>query len=112
MDQQTAQGAGEALGQLGSVGGLIGVTTAATHVSKAILKGWPVPPMAFVFGELVTFAVWRAGFLHLQGLEPIGATFWQWIIVGMWGLTVVLGAMGASTVIDKPSTALKRGTGS
>ena len=111
MEQQVAQDAGKAIAQFGSAASLIGVTTGATHIFKSMVKSWPVPPVAFVFGELVTIAAWRAGMLEIKGLPPIGATAWEWIIVGMWGLTVVLGAMGASTVIDSPKAAVRRGTG-
>ena len=110
MEQVTMQSTGDALTQLGSVGGLIGITTAATHIGKSMFKAWPVPPMAFVFGQLVTIAVWQAGFLKLTGLDAATADVWDWLIVCMWGLTVVLGAMGASTVVDQPKATIKRGT--
>lgn len=98
----------EAVKQLGSVGGLIGITTAATHITKAMLKRVPVPPMAFVLGELSTVTVWQAGLLDV-GITPATATVWEWGIVLMWGLTVVLGAMGASTVVSNPAATVKRG---
>ena len=111
MEQQVAQDASGGIAQFGSAAGLIGLTTVATHIFKSIVKSWPVPPVAFVFGELVTFAAWRTGMLEIKGLAPIGATPWEWIITGMWGLTVVLGAMGASTMIDSPKATVRRGTG-
>ncbi len=94
---------------LGTAGGILVAVTALTQITKRLLRTWPVPPMALVYGELLWFATWRAGWLDI-GVEPVGATGWEWLLVGAAGVTnVVLAAMGASTLLETPTAAIKRG---
>lgn len=110
MEQTAANEAVNALADLGTSSGLIGAVTAATHITKSIAKRVPVPPIALVFGLAGTVVVWRAGLLDL-GIAPIGATVWEWGVVAMWSLPLVLSAMGLSSVIERPGATIRRGSG-